>query len=202
MPRRRRPSARLWVSLRINGASFRTQWKKSAGPRPALFTSSNQPTGTCTQSQASDRKWGRRRRTPDKNTQGCLGIVSGVVGGRLLGGKTQLGVRQIPPSHVRADTLAWRLYSFGASLSHTPERRRFLRRAAAKLQLFLHPRPSVRPPPHPLLHHLRHSRLRQKGQAANKGMLALTRSLAPTRKPAAPAGGKKSEEDTHTRCAA
>lgn len=166
MPPRRRPSARLRDCLIapcvLMPHHFAHSEKKSAGPRPALFTSSNQPTGTRTQSQASDRKRGRRRRTPDKNTQGCLGIVSGVVGGRLLGGKTQLGVRRIPPSHVRADTLAWRLYSFGASLSRTPERRRFLRRAAAKLQLFLRPRPSVRPPPHPHLRHLRHSRLRTK----------------------------------------
>lgn len=158
-------------SLRIKAASFCTQrGKKSVCPHPALFTSSNQLTATRTQTQASDRKRGRRRRT-DENTHDLPWHCVGCVGGALeMGGETQLRVRQIP--HVMsAPTHSPDVSIHSARHSHTPPRD-----GASSVGLRLNYSSSSIPVPPPPTPHLHHSRLRRKGQAADKGILALTHS--------------------------
>lgn len=177
--------------------------KRSAGPRPALFISSNQPTDTRTQTQASDRKRGKKTSTQDKNTQGCLGIVSGVCWGGysvVQGGQNTVGGAADPTLLMSAPTHSLDVSIHLEHHSHTPPRDGTSsvgpRLNYSSSSVPVHPSPplhsSTAPPSLSPL---------SAGTGGTQRHVG-THSLTPTRKAAASAGGKKSEEDTHTRCAA
>lgn len=121
----------------------------------------------------------------DKNTQGCLGIMSGVC---VTGGQKHSGRCGVPPfSCLHQGTLLMSLFIWSVTLTPS-ERRHFLRWAAAKLQLFLRRCPSIPSPPL----HRRTSVTLSSVRRNRRQTKACWHSLTPTREAAAMARGKKS----------